>query len=103
MFVKYPSRPENGQQMRSANFIVSTALTKSFGSRGLGDAVDDMQSMIEDNGSLVRESRVNATSQYAFMAASVVLGAIGGPMTALGVGGAFVSVGQFVSGRLQPG
>jgi hypothetical protein len=60
-------------------------------------AVTRMRDLIDDERRLVRGGRVRVGVQCAFLVASVALGLVGGPLTAVGLGGAFVSVGQFAT------
>jgi len=63
-------------------------------------ALDEMQDLLEDEKALLRKKRIRTKTQFAFLIGSVTLGFMSGPLTAAGVGGAFVSVGQFAADRL---
>jgi hypothetical protein len=63
-------------------------------------AVEEMSDLLEEEKEVVRKTRVRTGVQYAFMVGSVALGLFGGPLTPIGIGGAFLSVGQFVAERL---
>ncbi len=66
----------------------------------IADAVEEMEDLLEDERALVRKQRIRTGSQFAFLLGSVALGFLGGPLTAVAVGGAFVSVGQFVTDKV---
>ena len=63
-------------------------------------AVEEMSDLLEEEKTVVRKTRVRTSVQFAFMVGSVALGLLGGPLSPIGIGGAFVSVGQFVAERL---
>ena len=63
-------------------------------------AVEEMEDLLEDERALVRKQRIRTGSQFAFLLGSVALGFFGGPLTAVAVGGAFVSVGQFFTDKI---
>lgn len=65
-------------------------------------AVNEMADLLEESNNLARKSRVRTSLQYAFMLGSVIVGMTGGPLTPIGIGGAFISIGQFLSERLKP-
>jgi hypothetical protein len=69
------------------------------------DAVEEMQDLLEEEKAIVRRKWTRTGTQFAFLAGSVSLGMLSGPLTAVGIGGAFVSVGQFVADKLleEPG
>jgi hypothetical protein len=69
------------------------------------DAVEEMHELLEEEKTLSMKRWARTGTQFAFLVGSVTLGLLGGPLTAVGVGGAFVSVGQFVTDKLleQPG
>jgi hypothetical protein len=69
------------------------------------DAVEEMQDLLEEEKAIVRRKWTRSGTQFAFLIGSVGLGMLGGPLTAVGIGGAFVSVGQFVADKLleEPG
>jgi hypothetical protein len=64
------------------------------------DAVEEMQDLLEEERALVRKAKIRTGIQFAFLVGSVVLGMVGEPLTAVGIGGAFVSVGEFVAERI---
>ena len=64
------------------------------------DAIEEMQDLLEDEKELARKQWKRTGTQFAFLVGSISLGMLGGPLTAVGVGGAFVSVGQFVADKL---
>jgi len=64
------------------------------------DALEEMQDLLEEEKALVRKKCTRTGTQFAFLVGSVALGLLGGPLTAVAVGGAFVSVGKFVADRL---
>jgi hypothetical protein len=64
------------------------------------DAVEEMEDLLEDERALVRKQRIRTGSQFAFLLGSVALGLFGGPLTAVAAGGAFVSVGQFITDKV---
>ena len=64
------------------------------------DAFEEMQDLLEEEKALVRKKWARNGTQFAFLVGSVALGLLGGPLTAVAAGGAFVSVGQFVADRL---
>lgn len=65
----------------------------------VSDAVEEMDDLLEEERALVRKQHIRTGSQFAFLLGSVALGLLGGPLTAVAVGGAFVSVGQFVTDK----
>lgn len=64
------------------------------------DAVEEMWDLLEDEKAVVRKKRIHTGTQFAFLIGSVVLGMLGGPLTAIAAGGAFVSVGEFIADKL---
>lgn len=64
------------------------------------EAVEEMQELLEEEKTLVLNKKIRTTTQYAFLIGSVALGMLGGPLTAVAIGGAFVSIGQFVSEKI---
>lgn len=64
------------------------------------EAIEEMQDLLEEEKAVVRRKNVRIGTQFAFLVGSVGLGMLGGPLTAVAVGGAFVSVGQFVADKL---
>lgn len=64
------------------------------------DAVDEMRDLLEDTKSVTRRARIRTGTQFAFLVGSVGLGMLGGPLTAVALGGAFVSIGQFFADKL---
>lgn len=64
------------------------------------EAVEEMQDLLEEEKTIVRKKNVRTGTQFAFLVGSVALGLVGGPLTAIAIGGAFVSVGQFVADKL---
>lgn len=69
----------------------------------ISDAVEEMHDLLEDEKALVRRKNLRTGTQFAFLVGSVALGFLGGPLTAVAVGGAFVSVGHFVADKLLEG
>lgn len=63
-------------------------------------AVEEMKALLDDEQAVVRKSRIQLATKFAFLVGSMTLGMMGGPLTAIGIGGAFVSVGQFIAERL---
>jgi hypothetical protein len=66
-------------------------------------AVSEMGELIEEEKSTVRKSKLRTVSRYAFTVATITLGLVGGPLTPLAIGGAFVSVARFTADRLLEG
>ena len=64
------------------------------------EAVEEMQELLEEEKALVSNKKIFTVTQYGFLIGSVALGMLGGPLTAVAVGGAFVSVGQFISDKI---
>ncbi len=64
------------------------------------DAVEEMQDLLEEEKSVIRKKRIHVWTRFAFLTGSVTLGMLGGPLTAMAIGGVFVSVGQFVADKL---
>ena len=64
------------------------------------DAVEEMQELLEEEKAVVRRKLIHTATQFAFLVGSVALGMVAGPLTGVAIGGAFVSVGQFVSDKL---
>lgn len=58
---------------------------------------------MEEEKSAVFKKRIRTATQFAFLAGSVVLGMVGGPSSPVGVGGAFISVGNFVTDKCLEG
>ena len=69
----------------------------------LDEAVAEMHDLIEREKERIRKKNIVTTLRYAMLAGSVTLGAIGGPLTAVALGTAFVSIGQFVTDRFAEG
>ena len=66
----------------------------------INEAVEEMHDLLEDHKREISRKGIRTKTQFAFLAGSVALGMLGGPLTAVGIGGAFVSVGQFVADKL---
>jgi hypothetical protein len=66
----------------------------------IASAVEEMKALLDDEQAVVRKSSIRLATKFAFLVGSVTLGLLGGPLTAVGIGGAFVSVGQFIAERL---
>ncbi len=64
------------------------------------EAIEEMQDLLEEEKAIVRRKWKRTGTQFAFLVGSVTLGLLGGPLTAVGVGGAFVSIGQFAADKL---
>jgi hypothetical protein len=64
------------------------------------EAIDEMHDLLEDEKAVVRKKKILFGTQFAFLVGSVVLGLLGGPLTSIAIGGAFVSVGQFTADKL---
>jgi len=64
------------------------------------DAVEEMKDLLEDEKKLILKKKIHTGTQYAFLIGSITLGMLGGPLSAIAIGGAFVSIGQFVSDKL---
>jgi hypothetical protein len=64
------------------------------------DAVEEMKDLLEEEKAVVRKKHIRTGTQFAFLVGSVGLGLLGGPLTAVALGGAFVSVGQFIADKL---
>jgi len=64
------------------------------------DAVEEMRDLLEDEKTLLRKSKIRLGTQFAFLVGSVTLGLLGGPLAPVGIGGAFISVGQFFAEQL---
>ena len=67
------------------------------------DAVEEMHDLLEEEKAVVRRKNLRTGTQFAFLVGSVSLGMLGGPLTAVAIGGAFVSVGQFVADKFMEG
>lgn len=63
-------------------------------------AVEEMEDLLEEERAIARRRWARTGTQFAFLVGSVTLGMLGGPLTAAALGGAFVSVGQFVADKL---
>lgn len=64
-------------------------------------AVEEMHDLLEEEKAAARKEGIRVGTQFAFLAGSVALGMLGGaPLTAAAIGGAFLSVGQFVADKL---
>jgi len=64
------------------------------------EAAEEMQDLLEEEKAVIRKKRIRIGTQFAFLAGSVVLGVLGGPLTPVAMGGAFVSVGEFIADKL---
>lgn len=64
------------------------------------DAIEEMRDLLEEEKSVVLKKKIRTGCQFAFLVGSITLGMLGGPLTAVAVGGAFVSVSQFVADKL---
>jgi hypothetical protein len=64
------------------------------------DAVEEMQDLLDDEKAIIRKRKIRTGTQFAFLVGSVALGMLGGPLTSIAVGGAFVSVGEFIADKL---
>jgi hypothetical protein len=64
------------------------------------DAVKEMRDLLEDEKQLVRKAKIKTSVQFAFLVGSVAIGLVGGPLTPLAIGGAFLSVGSFAADKL---
>ncbi len=64
------------------------------------DAVNEMRDLLEDEYREIRKSNIRTGVRFAFLVGSISLGMLGGPLTAVGVGGAFISLGEYVADRL---
>jgi len=63
-------------------------------------AIEEMQELLEEENALARNKWTHIGTQFAFLVGSIALGLLGGPLTGVAVGGAFVSIGQFAADRL---
>jgi hypothetical protein len=64
------------------------------------DAVEEMRDLLEDEKAALRKSKIRLGTQFAFLVGSVTLALVGSPLSPVAIGGAFVSIGQFLAGRL---
>ncbi|MEW5787554.1 MAG: hypothetical protein AB1899_06850 [Pseudomonadota bacterium] len=77
-----------------------------FDDKGITDqhavqaAVEEMQDLLEDQKADILRKGIRTGSQFAFLAGSLTVGVLGGPLSLLGIGGAFLSIGQFVADKL---
>lgn len=62
-------------------------------------AVDEMNYLLEEEREVIRKSKIRTGVRFSFLMGSITLGMLGGPLTAVGAGGAFVSVGEFIADR----
>lgn len=67
------------------------------------DAVAEMNDLLQQQKKAIQRKRVKTAVQFTFMAGSIALGLLGGPITPFAVGGAFASIGQFAAERLPSG
>lgn len=63
-------------------------------------AAEEMEDLLDEERAVTRKKGIRVGTQFAFLAGSIVLGMLGGPLTPVAIGGAFVSIGQFVADRL---
>lgn len=63
-------------------------------------AVNEMQTLLEEEKTYIQKKKIKTGLKYVFLIGSLTLGLFGGPLTPVGIGGAFISVGQFLSERL---
>lgn len=89
-------RKRAGYWRWAREFLDDRGLTDQVAIR---DAVDEMRDLLEDEQKVIRRAKVRTGVRFAFLMGSVTLGMLGGPLTAVGVGGAFVSVGEFIAER----
>jgi hypothetical protein len=66
----------------------------------ISNAVEEMHDLLEEEKAVVLRKNIRTGTQFAFLVGSVTLGFLGGPLTAVAIGGAFVSVGPFVADKL---
>jgi hypothetical protein len=71
--------------------------------RAMAAAVEEMRELIEEEKATVRKRQWRTISKYAFAAATITLGLVGGPLSPVAVGGAFLSVARFTSDQLLDG
>jgi len=64
------------------------------------EAVEEMQDLLADEKAVIRKKQIRTGTQFAFLIGSVSLGLLGGPLTAIALGGGFVSVGGFIADKL---
>jgi hypothetical protein len=64
------------------------------------DAVEEMHELLEEEKAIVRRKWIHTGTQFAFLVGSVALGMVAEPLRQVAIGGAFLSVGQFVSDKL---
>lgn len=64
------------------------------------DAVDEMQYLLDAEQALIRRKHIKTGTQFAFLVGSITLGMLAAPLAPLAIGGAFLSVGQFVTDKL---
>jgi hypothetical protein len=63
-------------------------------------AVEELEDLLDEEKAITRKKGIRVGTQFAFLAGSIALGMLGGPLTTVAIGGAFVSVGQFVADKL---
>ena len=77
-----------------------------FDDKGITDqiaikaAVEEMKELLQEEKALIKRKKIRTAIQFAFLVGSVTLGMLGGPLTAVGIGGGFVSVGGFTADKL---
>jgi hypothetical protein len=63
-------------------------------------AVEEMSELIADEQKAIRRENLKCAVRSAFLLTTVTLGIVGGPLTPFALGGAFVSIGQYVADAL---
>lgn len=78
-------------------FMGDTTLTDQA---GVVAALEEMQDLLAEEQAIARRKWAHTATRFAFLIGSVSLGLLGGPLTAVAAGGAFVSVGEFIADKL---
>jgi hypothetical protein len=63
------------------------------------EAVEEMYDLLEEEKSAIVKKQIRTATQFAFLTGSVALGMVGGPLSPVGVGAAFISIGRFVADK----
>ncbi|NVM36925.1 MAG: hypothetical protein HWN81_15110 [Candidatus Lokiarchaeota archaeon] len=77
-----------------------------FNDKGITDltaieyAVNEIQTHLEEEKEYLKKKKIKTGLKYVFLIGAITLGLFGGPLTPVGIGSAFISVGQFATERL---
>lgn len=64
------------------------------------DAVEEMRDLLEEEKAIIRRRWMHTGTQFAFVLGTVALGMVAEPIRQFAIGGAFLSIGQFVTDKI---